>query len=147
MCLNTKLLKPLVAKKDIKVYKILDKKSTNVGREKVTTTTDKNGILTTTTVTKTKLTLTSQRGGCTWTLGKTNGVKSMDFRAGTGIVERALHAYTSQAVATREAGGRSSYRTVIECVIPKGAKYFTGRHNGGPAGTASEKLKFIRIVR
>lgn len=149
MCLNTKLTKPLIAKRNIKVYKILKIVEKPVEGGQTTITTDEKGISTRTTISRFTTYINSLGWNCVWEIGKTNSVDKMSYRErparGLLMIEQGLHAYSTLKTAISVRGSISN-RLVAECIIPKGTKYYTGAHNGTHKGTTSEALKFVRIV-
>lgn len=72
-----------------------------------------------------------------WVSGKVH--TSALCKSGTGIY-KGLHTYKDMSGAFSDSG-----QVILVCEIPKGAKYYEGKHNGTYDGYASDKLVVVEI--
>lgn len=140
MCLNTTQKKPLVAKKDIICYKTLNTLELPDEAEVIA-----RGSK----VYRTKVfQLKSLNGKFVYELGKVNTC-GLDHRPVSRTVEQAFHAFigTPSSIRRREAVSASNTsRILVQCIVPKGAKYFLGKNNRTSQGIAADQLKVVKIL-
>jgi len=120
MCLITKQPAPFFALQDIKVYKIVGKKS-NATQKKYKPNTNYNETAA--------------------------FLKNISIDVGGGSIHKAFHSYTLEAVKSHNR--TSIINKVVEFVIPKGALYFTGYHNSdvpSEQGFASSQIRSGNLV-
>ena len=121
MCLITKQPAPFFALEDIKVYKILDKK-TNATQKNYKPNTNYNETA--------------------------PFLKNIGIGTTGGSINKAFHSYTLEAAKAHRVGP-NDWRKVAEFVIPKGALYFTGYHNSdvpSEQGFASSQIRTGNLV-
>jgi len=133
MCLNTTQKKALIATKDIKVYKVLKVHSSGKPSKRQIVNNKVYSIV--------EQVLKSPRG-FTYTPGITYKTSMIDTCYGS--VDRAFHAYNLSPNTVKRHYARNG--VVVECVVPKGSRYYKGTNNGASKGIASNQIRFVKIV-
>lgn len=139
MCLETKWLKPRVAKEDITVYKTLRVET----QGPVQQVWSKGGIIAAHTFILRPYSYTITRK--IYQIGKLNRVTDFGVSRSSGItyVNRGFHSFVARENAINIVGG---YCVAVECKIPKGSLYWLGTNNGTSAGYCSNKLIIVKQI-
>ena len=146
MCLKTNRINASVATKNLVCYKIVKKESLG---QVLTQTGSKLEL-----ATAYKLVPSCQYNskiqylpGNTYTDTSFKDRLVKDWWSGNKEANQGFHSYKNLKEAESDFSLYTTGSVLIECCIPKGAKYFPGSNNGTSQGYCSNKLKVVKILK